>query len=155
LIPPKDSAEQLGVALAAYSRPRSPAKSTLAHEGPDSGHVGRRACLGLFAASERLGFRFARGTPLHLYLEDLSVRVLVEQFGLTPARPGEHIDIIVRRPRFPEAVFRACVVEDGVPAADIIQCWIDISNHPARGREHSEQIWRRVLVPRLTLGADS
>jgi hypothetical protein len=154
-VPPKDSAEQLSINLAAYTRSPFPVKSADARQGYDPAREGPRACLGLFAASEKLGFRFAHGTPLHLYLEDISVRVLVEQFSLAPVRSGEHIDVIVRRPRFPEAVFRACVIRDGVPAADIIQCWIDISSHPARGREHAEQIWRRVLVPRLALEANS
>jgi hypothetical protein len=112
---------------------------------------GPRACLGLFAASEKLGFRFPHGAPLHLHLEDISSRVL-EQLGLAVAGGSEKVDVIVRRPRYPEAVFRACVVPDGVPAADIIQCWLDISDHPARGREHAEQIWRRVLAPSLEPG---
>jgi hypothetical protein len=31
--------------------------------------------------------------------------------------------------------------------ADIIQVWLDVSNHPARGKEQAEQIWKRVLAP--------
>jgi hypothetical protein len=156
LIPPKDGAAQLSLALAAHSRLHSAIREGSADDRKEADLRCRkpRACLGLFAASEKLGFRFAHGAPLHLYLEDISGRVL-EQFGLSPAGVGERVDVIVRRPRSPEAVFRACVVRDGVPASDIIQCWLDISNHPARGREHAEQIWRRVLAPSLKLGPES
>jgi hypothetical protein len=156
LIPPKDGAAQLSHALAARSHLSPAIPEGLAGDRKEAA-LGRRrprACLGLFAASEKLGFRFAHGAPLHLYLEDISGRVL-EQFGLSPAGVGERVDVFVRRPRNPEAVFRACVVRDGIPAADIIQCWLDISNHPARGREHAEQIWRRVLAPSLKLGQES
>ena len=156
LIPSKNGAAQLGLALAAHSRRQSanPEKSAPDRKRAALRRREPRACLGLFAASEKLGFRFAHGAAPHLYLEDISGRVL-EQFGLSLAGAGEPIDVIVRRPRNPEAVFRACVVRDGVPAADIIQCWLDISNHPARGSEHAEQIWRRVLAPSLKLGPES
>lgn len=156
LIPPKDGAAQLSLALAAHSRLHSAIPVGLANDRKRAALRRRepRACLGLFAASEKLGFRFAHGAPLHLYLEDISGRVL-EHFGLSAAGIGERVDVIVRRPRNPEAVFRACVVRDDVPAADIIQCWLDISNHPARGREHAEQIWHRVLAPSLKLGPES
>jgi hypothetical protein len=156
LIPPKDGASQLSLALAAHNRRRSVVRAASADEqgGAALQREGPHACLGLFAASEKLGFRFAHGAPLHLYLEDISSRVL-EQLGLAAAVGSEKVDVIVRRPRYPEAVFRACVVREGVPAADIIQCWLDISDHPARGREHAEQIWRRVLAPSLKLGRES
>jgi hypothetical protein len=156
LVPPKNGLVQLSLALAAHSLRHSaiPEGSSDDRKGAAPRRREPRACLGLFAASEKLGFRFAHGAPLHLYLEDIAGRVL-EQFGLSPAAVGERVDVIVRRPRNPEAVFRACVVRDGVPAADIIQCWLDISNHPARGREHAEQIWRRVLAPRLKLEPES
>ena len=156
LIPPKDGGKQLSLSVGANSGLQSAIPASAAEDAKGAAPRRRepRACLGLFAASEKLGFRFAHGVPLHLYLEDISGRVL-EQFGLSPAGVGEDVDVIVRRPRNPEAVFRACVVGDGVPAADIVQCWLDISNHPARGREHADQIWRRVLAPSLKLGRES
>jgi hypothetical protein len=150
VLPPKNPAAQLSLALAAHARGRSAIPDAGPHGAAPRSQV-PRACLGLFAASEKLGFRFAHGTPLHLYLEEISVRVLGEQFGLFPAQVGERVDVMVRRPRFPETLFRACVVRDDVPAADIVQCWVDIADHPARGHEHAEQIWRRVLAPRLGL----
>jgi hypothetical protein len=40
----------------------------------------------------------------------------------------------------------------GVPVADIVQVWLDVSNHPARGKEQAEQIWKRVLAPSIQKG---
>jgi hypothetical protein len=44
-------------------------------------------------------------------------------------------------------VFRASVVRDGVPVADILQVWLDVGAHPARGEEQAEEIRHRVLAP--------
>lgn len=107
-----------------------------------------RACLGLFAACELLELGFVRGAPAHLYLEDASDAVL-ERLGLAPALPGEAVDVFVREPMFPEAVFRGAVPSDGILVADVLQCWLDVADHPVRGAEQAEQLWRRVLRPRV------
>jgi len=39
-----------------------------------------------------------------------------------------------------------------VPVADVIQCWLDVSSHPARGAEQAAFIWKRVLGPALASG---
>jgi hypothetical protein len=31
--------------------------------------------------------------------------------------------------------------------ADVIQVWLDVLNHPTRGREQAEHIFRKVLLP--------
>jgi hypothetical protein len=105
LIPPKDGAAQLSRALAAHSSLQFaiPEGSAGDRKGAALRRREPRACLGLFAAGEKLGFHFAHGAPLHLYLEDISCRVL-EQFGLSAAGVGERVDVIVRRPRNAEAV---------------------------------------------------
>jgi hypothetical protein len=36
-----------------------------------------------------------------------------------------------------------------VPVADILQVWLDVGSHPARGAAQAEQIRRRVLAPIL------
>jgi hypothetical protein len=41
-------------------------------------------------------------------------------------------------------VFRASVIVDGSPAADALQCWIDVSFQPARGEEQAAEIARRL-----------
>lgn len=135
LLPVRDSLEQLVAAL----QERSPA------------HGGGRACLGLFAACERLGVGFVRGAPLHLYFEQAS-DVALEQLGLAPALSGERVDVFVREPMFPESVFRGAVAQDSLLVSDVLQCWLDVVDHPARGAEQAERIWKRVIQPHLLGG---
>jgi hypothetical protein len=113
---------------------------------------GERACLGLFAACDQLGFRFVSGVAPHLYLEDLSPTHL-QRLGLRVAEPGEDVDVLVRQPRFPEAVFRGATIRDGIPVSDVIQCWLDVADHPARGEEMAAHLHERVIGPSL-LGDD-
>jgi hypothetical protein len=54
-------------------------------------------------------------------------------------------DVFVRVPKNPEAVFRAAVERDGVPATDILQVWLDVSNHPARGKDQADLLRKRVF----------
>ena len=42
-------------------------------------------------------------------------------------------------------MFRAAVERDGVPAADILQVWLDVSNHPARGKDQADLLRKRVF----------
>jgi len=109
---------------------------------------GERACLGLFAACDRLGFRFVHGVAPHLYLEHVSNEVL-QRLGLRPAEPGEAADVMVREPRYPESVFRGAQDRNGVPVADVLQCWLDVSENPARGEEMAEHLLDRVIRPSL------
>lgn len=148
LVPQRDLVAQLRLALA-----WRPSRSQVERQRPSGQTAARgaespRACLALFAASERLGFGFVRGAPQHIYLEDLSSESL-EKLGLIPAENGERTDVIVRKPRYPESVFRAAVESDDCAVADLLQCWLDVYRHPARGDELAQQIWRRVIEPRL------
>jgi len=103
-----------------------------------------RACLGLFAAAEALGFGFVHGVPPHIYMERFEPAVL-EKWGLSLEGAEHSPDAFIRIPANPEAVFRAAVVKDGVPCADILQVWLDVSEHPSRGRAQADEIARRAL----------
>jgi len=46
-------------------------------------------------------------------------------------------------------VFRGVVRHEGVAVSDIFQVWLDASNHPTRGKEQADQIWKRVLAPSI------
>jgi hypothetical protein len=37
-------------------------------------------------------------------------------------------------------------LRENVPVADILQVWLDVSAHPARGAAHAEEIQRRALA---------
>ncbi|HVY93601.1 MAG TPA: hypothetical protein VHA14_12655 [Bryobacteraceae bacterium] len=109
-------------------------------------HGGPRCCLALFAAADELGYGFVQGAPLHIYVESLTLDALA-RLGLMIDRSGRQPDVYLRRPSNREGVFRARVNHDGIPVSDILQIWLDVSTHPARGREQAREIWRRVLKP--------
>ena len=116
---------------------------------PNSGIVSRRSpriCVGLFAASDRLGFGFVQGAASHIYLEELS-RPALDRLGLSVEEREGKPDLYIRVPENSEAIFRAAVERNGIPVSDILQVWLDVSNHPARGKEQADQIWKRVLSP--------
>jgi len=103
-----------------------------------------RLCLALFAAADLLGFKFVHGIQPHLYIERLDKEALRE-LGLSLEVATNQPDIFIRIPRTPESVFRAAVERDGVPASDVLQVWLDVSNHPARGKAQANLLRKRVL----------
>ena len=105
-----------------------------------------RMCLGLFAAAEQLGLGFVQGVAPHLYVERPDVDALWP-LGLSPSEPGGPVDAWLRVASKPEAVFRAAVHVDGVPVSDVLQVWLDVQSHPARGAQQANEIRRRVLRP--------
>jgi hypothetical protein len=107
-----------------------------------------RLCLGLFEAAEALGIGFVHGAKPYLYVERMSTDV-VNDLGLSGNVPEEQADIYVRIPGNRESVFRSVVRKDGVPVSDIVQVWLDVAQHPSRGREQAEFIWRRILSPAI------
>jgi hypothetical protein len=135
LVPVKGNERQLSESLHNYR----------AHPGK-SRDVEPRACLGLFAAAEQLGFGFVHGIPPSFYLENLD-RDALARLGLSPEGAERASDVSVRVPAFRESVFRAAVLRKGVPVADILQVWLDVAAHPARGAAQAEEIRRRVLAP--------
>lgn len=103
-------------------------------------------CLGLFAAADALSLGFVRGAPAHIYLERLTLDSL-NRLGLAIDQSNRPADVIVRIPSHPKAVFSAVVMREEVPVSDVLQVWLDVATHPARGREQAREIQRRVLQP--------
>jgi len=96
-----------------------------------------RCCIGLFAAADALGFGFVHGTPPHIYLERPDLDVL-QRLCLSPEDADRRADAYIRVPVNKEAVFRPAVRRDGLPVSDILQVWLDVSAHPARGQEQAD-----------------
>ena len=105
-----------------------------------------RCCIGLFAAADALGFGFVHGVPPHIYLERLTLDS-VFRLGLVVDHSNRSADVYIRAPANREAIFRALVTREGLPVSDVLQLWLDVSTHPARGREQAREIWRHVLKP--------
>lgn len=100
--------------------------------------------LGLFAAAKALGVGHVRGVPPTVWVSNLNL--VSEWRSLRPAREGEGPDVIVRQPDFPQSLTRGAVVRDGVRVTDIIQTWLDVSSHPARGAEQAAELEHGVLA---------
>ena len=105
-----------------------------------------RLCLGLFEAAEALGIGFVRGAQPYIYVERLNGDVL-KDLGLSENAEEQGADIYVRIPGNRESVFRGLVQKNGLPISDILQVWLDVGQHPARGKEQAELIWRKILAP--------
>lgn len=103
-----------------------------------------RVCLGLFAAADALGFGFVHGVPPHIYMERFDPELL-QRSGLSVEGAEHSPDAFIRIPANPEAVFRAAVMKDGVACADILQVWLDVSDHPSRGKAQADELARRAL----------
>jgi hypothetical protein len=141
----KKDRHQLNAALKAYASEFS-FSDVLKSKARASRKTNRppRACIGLFAAADALGFGFVHGLPAYIYLERFDADIL-RNFGMS-AQDAEHSpDAYIRVPDNPETVFRPAVVRDGVPVSDILQVWLDVSSHPSRGRAQADEIRKRVL----------
>jgi hypothetical protein len=149
LFPPKDAVKQLKDSARRWSEAR--VERTLLSEPAAWLSGTKRVSLAMFAACDALGIGVVSGAAPHLYAEDVSDRAF-EEMGLVPVEPGQRVDVFVRQPKYPEAVFRGAVWRDGVASSDILQCWLDVGDHPVRGAEQAQHIWNRVLKPRLVEG---
>jgi hypothetical protein len=107
-----------------------------------------RLCVGLFEAAEAFDMGFVRGVKPYLYIERLNAEVL-KDLGLSGNAEEEVADLYVRIPWNHESIFRGVVRKEGVPVSDILQVWLDVSQHPSRGKEQADLIWRRILSPAL------
>lgn len=99
------------------------------------------------AAADRLGVGHRQGVTPALYSRFINDDVL-RQLQLRPAKPGERPQLLLRQPKYPEAVFRSVVLCQDVPVTDILQTWMDVQND-ARGQEQADVIMNLVLAKHL------
>jgi hypothetical protein len=127
-------------------------RSYALHPQPSSGEQQwmrrPRLCLGLFEAAEELSVGFVHGVKPSLYLERLNTEVL-KDLGLSGNANEPEADVHVRIPGNRECIFRSVVRRDGIPVSDILQVWLDVGQHPSRGKEQADLIWKRILSPAL------
>lgn len=105
-----------------------------------------QACLGLFAAADALRLGHVTGVPPYVYVPKLpghDMRAMGWQM-LTYAKDGPP-DLILRKAPFPKSTLRGAVRPDGVMCTDVIQTWLDVINHPARGQEQADLIYHNVI----------
>ena len=110
-----------------------------------------QACLGLFAAADGLGLGHVSGVPPYVYLSRLPSSDLKtnEWAMLMPVAEGPP-DLILRKALTPQSIMRGAVDRgDGLMYSDVIQVWLDVANHPSRGQDQADLIWRKALQPLL------
>lgn len=96
-----------------------------------------RACLGLFATADELGVGFVSGVAPPVLVDRQSVlpgsaEAADGARNLVVAERGDAVDLVVRIPKAVRSVFRGRVRPRLVASADIIQVWLDVSEHPSR-----------------------
>ena len=100
--------------------------------------------LGLFAAAEALAVGHVRGVPPYVYVYDLDVASHWKE--LKPARNGEKPDLLLQQIRFPQSIGTGAVQRKGMYITDILQVWLDVSAHPARGAEQAAELENGILA---------
>lgn len=111
-----------------------------------------QACLGLFSAANALHLGHVSGVPPHVYVPRLS-RLDDRMWRSLVPLPSGAPDLIVREAAAPQSTFRGTVIREGVACADVIQTWLDVASHPARGDEQADLIYRQILRPRILEGS--
>lgn len=106
-------------------------------------------CLGLFAAADMLQIGHVSGVAPYLYVPKLMQVALGDGTwrGVVPTQSGERTDLYIRQAPFPTSIFKAMVVSDDKACTDVIQTWLDVSYHPARGQEQANLIYDQFLRP--------
>ena len=104
-------------------------------------------CVGLFAAASLLDSgHVADGLPW-LYVRKLPEFPAQAWPDLVEVSPGEPLQLILKQAAAPRSVFRGAVQVRGARVSDILQVWLDVSSHPARGSEQADHLARTVLAP--------
>jgi hypothetical protein len=104
-----------------------------------------KACLGLFAAAEAHKLGHVHGVLPYVYVESFPGMAGEPWRELVLPSLGESAHLILKMPSAPQSVFRGAVLVDGVKVSDILQVWLDVSEHPSRGDEQAVLIQKKVL----------
>lgn len=114
-----------------------------------------QTCLGLFSAADALGMGHVSGVPPYVYVPKLpgfANDLHNPAWAMVTLYPEGAPDFIVRKAMAPKATFKGAVRQGGTLCADIIQVWLDVSNHPSRGQEQADHIYNTVLLPLINQG---
>jgi hypothetical protein len=140
------SPERLRQAMRSYQSELAVQGSLIPEGGQWEVNHDPRICLGLFSAADALGFSVVHGVPEYIYVPRMNVDFM-RRLGLSLGGRDKPVDVYARVPSSRRSVFQGAVVREGVFVSDILQVWLDVSAHPARGMEQADEIQRRVLNP--------
>ena len=111
------------------------------------------ACIGLFAAASLLDSGHVADSPPWVYVRKLPKFPQQAWSELVEVSPGEPPQLFLKQAVTPESIFRGAVEVQGAWVSDILQVWLDVSSHPARGSEQADHLVRTVLAP--VMGQDA
>ncbi|WP_250482198.1 RpiR family transcriptional regulator [Caballeronia sp. GACF5] len=100
--------------------------------------------IGLFHAAEALGYGHVKGGTPAIWIP--SVKEAESWRPLRVAKEGERPDLILQQSSFPQSVQKGAVARDGLLVTDVIQTWLDVSAHPARGAELASELEHGILA---------
>jgi hypothetical protein len=107
-----------------------------------------KACVGLFAAADALRLGHVSGVPPYVCVPRLPhIGSKDGGWDMVKAFSDGTPDFILRQAASPQSTFRGALHRDGSVFADVLQIWLDVSNHPARGQEQADLIYRKILQP--------
>ncbi len=102
--------------------------------------------VGHHLACHLLGLGHSNQRGAHLFVAAPSAAPIMDALELVPdATAAASLALIVDG--LPDSIHRGCVLVDGVPVADVLQCYLDVRPSFARGREQADHIYERVLQP--------
>jgi hypothetical protein len=106
------------------------------------------ACIGLFAAADALRLGHVSGAPPYVCVPRLpNIGSQDGRWNMVKASSDGAPDFILRQASSPQSTFRGALHIDGSVFADVLQIWLDVSNHPTRGQEQADLIYRKILRP--------
>ena len=106
-----------------------------------------KAVFGGHLVCEWLGIGRSNVRSLLIYI-DGDVEAFLRDTDLAPAERGDDVAAVVE-PEARDSIFGGHGMVDRAPVTDIIQCYLDVRQSPARGREQAELIYENVLEPLL------
>lgn len=102
--------------------------------------------VGFHLACHLLGLGRSNQRAAQLHVATASAPEVMDALELVPAADGA-VSLALIADDLPDSVHRGCVMVEGVPVADALQCYLDVRPSYARGREQADFIFERVLRP--------
>lgn len=103
--------------------------------------------IGSHLACHLLGLGRSNQRGATLYLGSTPIEDALGALELVPADDNDNEVLLLELDGLSDSVGRGCVMVDGVPVVDALQCYLDVRVSYARGREQADFIYERILQP--------
>ncbi len=107
-----------------------------------------QACLGLFAAADALQLGHVSGVAPYICIQSFPKIGSTERgWPMVKEISEGAVDFILRKTPSPQSTFRGALHRGASVIADVLQTWLDVANHPTRGQEQADLIYRKIVQP--------